>query len=106
MRARPLTERDAGGRVRSAAVPRLLRAAVALSLVAAVASCSGSGSDSKPAAAAAKPVTIVAATVADHPVSAISAVLTVETKEPASISAHVDGPGDGFDIPPDAAATK
>lgn len=69
----------------------------AVLLVTAAAACS----DDEPASAV-----IVESDLSPHPVSAISAVLTVETEEPALVTTVVDGPGGAFEIPPGDAASS
>jgi hypothetical protein len=75
---------------------RWTRAVFALLLVAAAA-CSDDGDEA---------AAITDASLDAHPVSAISAVLTVETEADTSVSVAVDGPGGGFQIPADEPTTS
>lgn len=76
---------------------RTLRAALAALIVVVAAACS----DDEPDAAS-----ITSAELTDHAVSAISAVLTVETDAPAVVTAVVDGPGGAFELPATESATE
>ena len=86
-------------------MPRWTRAAAAVLLVVVAAACSGDDDD------AGAPVddtgeVALEATLAEHPTSAIAAVLEVTTDPAASVTVTVDGPGGGFEIPATEEATS
>ena len=76
-------------------MPRILRAAAVVLLVVATAACS----DDDDGGSAPTADVELTATIDDHPVSAISAVLDITTDPPTPVAVTVDGPGGGFAIP-------
>jgi hypothetical protein len=70
-------------------------------LVVVAAACSGDDDDDAGAPDDTSAEVSLMATIDEHPVSAISAVVEVTTDPPAPVTITVDGPGGGFEIPAD-----